>query len=240
MKVAVQVVAYDEPDEKLSRTFESVNRQQVPRRLHVEKEAWITPAHPDDSAFSVAREHGFDAYEAGHGKLTARNQAHNSAFDRECDAIVTLDADAPMLSKHTLRNLVTPIRDGKAGAVNSYAVSHKTPEGSFSPFGLVLDVLGRLEDVAFPHLHGQCSAVSERAWRNCGPFETDIDQTDSVEVRQVEEFGFYQCVEENSGVMMRLNAPVYNDPRRQLTSLGLPPREAYSEKIGNKTFGDEY
>jgi cellulose synthase/poly-beta-1,6-N-acetylglucosamine synthase-like glycosyltransferase len=240
MKVAVQVVAYDEPDEKLSQTFESVNRQQVPRRLHVEKEAWVTPAHPDDSAFSVAREHGFDAYEAGQGKLTARNQAHNSAFDRGCDAIVTLDADAPMLSEHTLRNLVTPIRDGKAGAVNSYPVSHKTPNNALSLFGLVVDTLGRAEDAVFPHLHGQCSAVSERAWRNCGPFETDIDQTDSVAVRKVEEFEFCRCLKRNSGITMRFDAPVYNDPRRHLTSLGIPPREAYSEKIGNKTFGDDY
>lgn len=238
--VALQVIAFNEPEEKLARTFQSVNEQQVDRRVNVSTEAWITPASQEDPSFDFARDNGFEPFTAGKGKLTARNQAHDHAVDDGADIIVTLDADAPMVTTHSLASLVRPLRDGAAAFANSMPVSHPPPHGKVSAFGMAVDVGGRLEDAVFPHAHGQCSAFTARAWREAGPFDTDLDQTDSVEVRQEEEFDFLRRVKGVGRATMPKGAKVYNDPRRHLCRFPVVGSADYCEERGVETFGDEY
>lgn len=238
MDAAVQVIAFDEPESKLHAIFESIENQETGHLIH--PEAWITPSHPDDPSFRVVEQHGFPAFEAGQGKLTARNEAHNSAFDRGFDAVVTLDVDATLLSKYTLDNLLTPLETEGVGATNSMPISGRRPDGTISPGGLLIDLGGRIEDVVYPHMHGQCSAFTERAWAYAGPFSTHLDQTDVDEVRLEEEVGFYNRINEKFEMEFCKDAPVYNDMRRHLTRLGVTHDESYQERIGTKTFGDEY
>lgn len=240
VSVAVQLLAFDEDEATLSETFESINNQVVDRRVQVDKQAWITPAYPDDPSFDVAERHGFTAKQADQGKLTSRNQAHAYALRGGADAIVEIDADAPMLHSSVLSELIRPLRDGSAVATNSMPVAYAHPTDGTSLLGMGVDMAGRIEDMLFPHMHGQCSAFTARAWRKAGPFDTEIDQTNGHVVRSEEELQFYRRLRELGTVELVPAAKVYNDPRRHFCKLAPPlAPDGYCEARGERTFGDE-
>jgi hypothetical protein len=239
--IFVQMLAYDEPNEKISRVLESINEQEVPENWGVTREAWITPAHPDDQSFWVAEQHGFTAYESGQGKLTSRNQAHDHAIESGADVIAVVDADAPLLDDDVLFKVASPVLEGTHEAVNSLPRAKNPPGGGFLFLGALMDLGSRAEDVVMPHLHGQFHAISKRAWEYAGPFDTSVDQTDSMEVRNEEEFGFYHRVRDIGDIMTRNDAIVYDDPRRYYCKVApwFAP-DGYCDRRGTKTFGYEY
>lgn len=217
MRAAIQVPVYDEPAGRLRDTLTSF-RAATTEDFEPSYEAWITPSGPQDIAFDVAQECGFETFEAPSGKLSARNAAHSSAFGREMDAVITIDADAPLVAEDAFDRLVREIQSG-AVAANAVSVAYKDPEGKLSPLGAVVDVVCLAEDVARPHLSGRCSTISQGAWEQAGPFDDSIDQTDRTAVREEEEFRFYRDVSSVGEVVYADGAKVYNDLRRHVCKL---------------------
>lgn len=219
MRVAIQVPVYDEPDRLLQQTLTQF-RKASSERFDPTCQAWITPTGPSDSAFDVASGCGFTPHEAREGKLAARNDAHDRAFASGHDAIITIDADAPLLDMGTFDAVVRELQEG-AVAVNGVSKARVDPEGEVSVAGALVDAACRLEDVSKPHISGRFSALSREAWEHAGPFDESVDQTRRSEVREVEEFGFYQTVSEVGDVVYAHDAVVYNDLRRHICTLPL-------------------
>jgi len=234
--VVVQVPAFQEGSEMLP-VLEQIHQQPVPDGVDVDYQLWVTLSPPDKelcTTWQAAIEaEGFEVYEAPSGKLSARNAAHNTAVRDGHDIIVSWDADAEPLSEMTLANLIVPMRAGEASCANSNPYS--LPAGLF---GVVVDVFSSVEDVTVPHIHGQLHALTADAWRQAGPFDDSIDQTDSAAVRAEEEFDFRRRLRTQTehGVVDVADATVYNDPRRaycQVPGMGQNP---YCSQRGVRTF----
>jgi len=238
--VVVQVPAFEEGSEMLP-VLGSIRDQPVPDSVSVDYQVWVTLSPPDRELCSTWQAavgaEGFDVYEAPPGKLTARNAAHNYAVREGYDVIVSWDADAPPLADHTFAELLEPILNGSASCVNSNPYS-----SSAGAFGAVVDVFASVEDVTVPHIDGQLHAMTADAWRQAGPFDDGIDQTDVTEVRAEEEFAFRHRLQSQSasGVVTAPGAVVYNDPRRaycQVPGLGQNP---YCGERGVRTFSPRF
>lgn len=238
MRVAVQVPAIDEPPGQFRETLERIAGATT-EEFDPVYEAWVTKVSEPDVTMNVAEESGYETYEAPEGKISARNVAHERAFSDGCDAVISIDADAPPIQDDALDNLVRPIRTGEAVATNSVPLSSVGPDGDFSLFGALVDVGGYLEDLAAPHLHGQASAIGREAWEEAGPFDESVDQKDGIDIRSEEEFGFYHRVREVGEVVYPEGATVYNDPRRHACKVPLLADQDYCQRIGEVTFSPE-
>lgn len=207
MDVALQIPAFDEGQEMVP-TLESITDQRVPEYVHrISYEAWVTPSDGQTLAAAESVD-AFDVFEAGEGKLTARNEAHDSAVERGFDVIATWDADNPPRSDDTLENLLEPFRDPSVSAVNGNPVSQ-------------WHLWGTLENLARPvhravanHIHGQLSAFTADAWAHAGPFDTTIDQTELQTVWSEEEKDFAARLREHGEMVHATGATVVNDSRR--------------------------
>jgi hypothetical protein len=236
--IAIQVFAFDEPADRLRDTLEAIISLPTPDNSNVRYETWITPAGDDDTSMTVAESTGFNAFEAPSGKLSSRNVAHDHALNTGADIIATWDADAPPLSHQTLIRLAEPFEKTNVVAVNSSPVSRSTPAKSNSLFGAVIDIGALAEDIAVPHMHGQCSAFQADAWGEIGPFSESIDQTDSNQVRSEEEIQFYSELAQKGDVVYA-PAHVYNDPRRHLCRIPMVGDAEYCQARGVETFTDQ-
>lgn len=217
MRVAIQVPVYDE-DPRMLRDTLTAFKQANAESFEASYEAWITPSRPADPLFDVARECGFSTFEAPEGKLSARNAAHNSAFERGHDAFITIDADAPLLSDQAFEGMVRELREGAEG-VNAVSIARRDPQGGRSVAGALVDAACLLEDVVVGHLSGRCSGVTREGWEHAGPFDDSIDQTDRTTVRSEEEFKLYRKVSEVGPVTYADDAHVHNDLRRHICKL---------------------
>lgn len=233
-KVAVQVPAMAEPPDKFRETLQSIWNCPA-KGMDVSYQAWITPVGGDPTP-QIAEEEGFRYFEAPEGKLNARNTAHDYAVANGFDVIVTIDADSKPLNEEALERLVRPVYHGDYVAVNSTPKSSKKPTGGLSMPGMVIDAAAKVEDMIRPHMHGQASSFSARAWKIAGPFETGLDQRDIDSVRQEEEFNFYERLNEVGEVMKEPKAAFYNDPRRHYCKVPVLGNTAYCDRTGEVTF----
>lgn len=203
--VAVQVPGYREPN--LSDTLDDIVAQETPAWMSVSYECWVTPS-PSGETWEQARSHPtFRAFEAPQGKLSTRNAAHEDAFSRGADAVVTWDADAPPVHDHVLVGMVDPI---ERGAVASMAVPKSPPTVT----GIAVNASVSVLQSVFPYIHGQCSAISREGWGHAGPFDDSVDQTVPTQVWFEEERGFYRRLREVGEVVRVSDATVVNDLRR--------------------------
>lgn len=232
MNVTVQVPAYSEGD-IIEDTLAELTAQREPTWADVSYEAWVTPSCPNPESCRTwvrARDFdGVDAHLAPNGKLSTRNEAHGHAVEGGADVLVTWDADAPPLHDDVLAELLAPLRSDGVVATNS------APTAPPTVVGVAVNVLGRVEDVARPHMHGQCSAFTAEAWQQAGPFDTDLDETEVFEVRQEEEFGFYRRLAELGAIEHPDGAMVENHPRRAECLLGVR-NDGYCRRRGVETF----
>jgi hypothetical protein len=229
----IQVPAFEEAD-VLADTLQEINDQPVPDGVSVTKQVWVTRSEDRrgvcttwQAGTTVA---GWDVLEAPRGKLSARNRAHNHALDNGADLICAWDADAPPRAERTLAALVGVVSQPGVALANSNPVAR---DGSL--LGVGSEVASKLEDSVAPHVHGQCHVMTAEAWRQAGPFDTDLDQTSIGEVRAEEEFAFRRRVAEVGEVVDVSEARVFNDPRRN--ACRLPNYEdPFCERIGDNTF----
>lgn len=222
--------------------LETIIAQPTPDDWTVSWEAWVTPNAPNPENCQTLREArstpGVTAYEAPPGKLSARNAAHDHAFDAGADVIVTWDADAPPVTMDALSNLLRALEDPQTVAANSKPVAPDTVTGRLT------NVMKNVSKMVEPHLYGQASGFTATAWAEAGPFDTDRDQTDSAQVRIEEEFRFRWRVEELGDVVEVAAAPVFNDTRRtvcrvreMLSSISQRRvRDPYCDRLGVDTF----
>lgn len=232
-EVYIQVPAIDEPESTFRPTLRSFKGAKSDSFTPT-YEAWVTPTEGRDVTAQVAREEGFDVYEAPKGKISARNAAHNHAFENGADAVISIDADAPLLNENAFQALVEPLQSGEAVACNSIPISYKTPEGDVSLVGAVVDLGAILEDTLSPHAHGQASSFTKGAWEYAGPFDESVDQMDGKKIRKEEEFDFLKRLEEYGDVVMPRDAVVYNDPRRHVCRLPGVGDSGYCNRIGGE------
>ena len=214
MDVVIQLPAYDEAD-VIRQTMRAIDDQDVPDGHTVTTEAWITRNENKfglcDTMVAAEQVDGWDLFEAPQGKLSARNVAHNHAVEQGYDVFFSWDADAPPVGDGVLSSMIEAFeQEPTPVCVDSIPVSR--PGNGL--FGLVVDVAAGIEDVAAPHIHGQCHALTAEAWEALGPFDESIDQTDLPAVRAEEELGFYREVASLGPVVRPPDAQVYNDPRR--------------------------
>ena len=142
------------------------------------------------------------------GKLDARNQAHNKAYDQGYDIIVAAGADAKPRSQNTLPALLHPFHSRQnVVAVDSNPVS----DGLYGSF---LNAVTSLEDSIRPHISRQCSAFTAEAWDHAGPFDAgSVDQRDRAATRIEEERRFYKRLNRYGKVVKAHNAVVENQKR---------------------------
>lgn len=205
MRVAIQVPAYKE-GESMSRTLGSIRSQRVPRGVDVRYEAWVTPADGDETWAVAQRAPGWDVYEAPRGKLSARNEAHTSAFHDRYDVVVSWDADAPALHDDVLSNLLSPYGRG-AVATNGW-YTHSGPSKGIE------DALAKIDFTVFRPIYGRLSSISAHGWSHAGPFDEDVDQQSLNDIRREEEFAFRRRLEAAGEVADVKEAVVHGDSRR--------------------------
>ena len=116
------------------------------------------------------------------------------------------------------------------------------PLAGRSPVGLLVDALGRLEDITLQHMHGRLSAFTADAWAAVGPFDDSVDQTNVVAVRREEEFDFCRRLAGLGTVAYAPEAAAHNDVRRvecliERTSRLGRSQSPYCSRIGTETFG---
>lgn len=225
MKVCLQLFAFDEPG-----MGEVLDRWAADKTVHdVDYWACVTPA--DGSTMHEAESNPmFDLVECPPGKLSSRNLAHNMAD--EYDVIAVTDADAYPVRERAIDGIIEPYRNGVA-ATNGF------PTEDESLFGMVLNAGERLGGVVKPHMNGQFSSFRQSAWGQLRDFDESVDQTDVFEVRQEEEFWFYNALSEIGNVEPAVDARVFNDPRRwwaRVRDAFSVPQDDYGERRGTDTF----
>ena len=209
----VQIPAYEE-GRTVYETATEIAQQRVPDGWDVDYEAWVTLSPPDrelcDTWQNAMAAENVDVFEAPQGKLSARNAAHDSAVARGYDVFFSWDADAPPLNGDVMASMLRAFeQEPRPVCVNSKPKS--SPDGLV---GQAIDLFAAAEDVATPHIHGQCHALTAEAWQSVGPFDESLDQTSMVDVRAEEEFGFWRKLRSLGPVVQPRDAVVYNDPRR--------------------------
>lgn len=208
MKTVIQVPAYKEV--RLTETLDEIAAQET-AGYPVSYEAWVTPSGPKESCgtWKQAVNHPvFEAFEAPQGKLSTRNDAHESAVSRGYEATITWDADAPPLSNDVLLNLCNALATHGVSAVMA------TPESPDTTLGNIVDRVSRYMQKFRPYIHGQCSGFTAEAWVEVGPFNTNIDQTHVKKVWNEEELAFYNRLSRVGEVRKLRDAKVRNDTRR--------------------------
>lgn len=229
MNVALQLFAYDEGYDRVYDTMDMWADQYTDH--HIDYFGCVTPKPGGMTVDAVLDHPDYELIETPKGKVSSRNYAHDMVM--EYDVIVTTDADAPPLSDDTLYNLLYPYRDVDVVATNANVSSPGI-------FGLAVNTLGRVEDAARPHMHGQCSSFTTDAWEVCGPFDESVDQTNVGDVRSVEEFGFYSDLDMLGKVIYCHDAPVFNDTRRVYCKFDstpfVEPKHEWCQRIGVDTF----
>lgn len=234
----VQVPAFHEGF-AYGETLRAIRELDPPEGWTVEREVHVTPSCDNlDTCrtWVTAREtDGWEPVKAPVGKLSTRNQAHDRAFGRGADAVVTWDADAPPRSENPLKAILRPLERPEVVAANG------TPVAPLSLAGVVQEAVSRLDDVARPHFHGQLSAITREGWQHAGPFDEDIDQFDPDAVRQEEEFDFYHRLQEVGEVVDVPEARVLNSDRRVAcrvsdSRLGGGAPTDYCERRGTVSF----
>ena len=226
LTATLQVPIYAEDHRLVRETLSSLREQHVPDDTIIEYEAWVTPSARVDPAIAAAEDAGFEVHRAPEGKLATRNEAHN---DANGDVILSIDADAPPIYHHTVSSMVDAIREPGTVAANSRPRSRTGPDGGVSLFNLAVDMGAVVEDVLWPHLHGQAQAFTAAAWDKAGPFDASLDGSRLMQVRVEEERRFYKRLQEIGDVVTPREALVFNDPRRHKQRLGIggvvPERE---------------
>lgn len=236
MKAALQVFSYDEPYEQLTETMDSYAGLDTPDWVDIDYFGAVTPRisahHPD-----AVRDHPwFELIETPQGKLSSRNVAHEYAVNNGYDLIIVCDTDALPLSDETLYSLIEPYENPDVVATNSTPLA-------FNPLGIVVNVIGSVEDTVRPHMHGQLSSFTTDAWRQVGPFDESVDQTNVQKVRKVEEFRLYHQLKQLGTVKRVPEAQVYNDTRRVTCMLEdvrpTGPNRDFCKRRGIETFERE-
>lgn len=230
-RAVVQIPAYEE-GRTVYKTATEITEQNVPTGWSVDYEAWVTLSPPDrdlcDTWQNAMAAENVDVFEAPQGKLSARNAAHDSAVDRGYDVLFSWDADAPPLHSNVLRSMLRAFeREPAPVCVNSKPKS--SPDGAL---GQAIDLLAGVEDVATPHVHGQCHAMTAEAWEQAGPFDELVDQTSLPEVRAEEEFGFWRRMRALGPVVQPPRAVVYNDPRRAYCKIPFASSDHCTGRVG--------
>lgn len=234
-RAAVQVPAFQEGAEML-KTLRSIREQNVPPGWEVSFQVWVTLSPPDrelcDTWQAAVEAGGYDVYEAPPGKLSARNEAHDSAVDDGYGAIVSWDADAKPLTENALASMLKALEE--PGVVCANSRPRSGPTGGL--FGSVVDAAARVEDTFAPHINGQAHAFTAEAWEGAGPFDTDLDQTEIVDVRAEEEFSFRRRLSTLGRVVSPPEAVVENDMRRVWCKVPVLGQSGYCDARGEETF----
>lgn len=225
----VQIPAYEE-GRTVYETATEITDQRVPDGWDVDYEAWVTLSPPDrelcDTWQNAMEAEDVDVFEAPQGKLSARNAAHNSAVERGYDVLFSWDADAPPIGSAVLATMLREFeKDPRPVCVNS--IPKSAPAGVF---GHVVDLAAGIEEVATPHVNGQCHALTTDSWGEVGPFDDTVDQTHLPAVRAVEEFGMWRKLRSLGPVAQPPGATVYNDPRR--ISAKIPFTDTTHNRVG--------
>lgn len=230
-RAVVQIPAYEE-GRTVYETATEISDQPVPEGWDVDYEAWVTLSPPDrdlcDTWQNAMAAESVSVYEAPQGKLSARNEAHDLAVARGYDAIVTWDADAPPLDSGALASLIQPLGEDGVVATDSRPMSRterSLPDSA-------VDLFAGIEDRVFPHIHGQAHGMTAEAWRQAGPFDTDLDQTSLPDVRAEEEFMFRQRLERVGDIVRPEPAIVYNDPRRAYCKMPFLSSDHCTGRVG--------
>lgn len=215
MRAALQVPAFREGAIRpadYERTLEAIAEQEPPDGWRIERSVWVTPdVNPrgDDPTWSIPRSMpAYSVREAPSGKLSARNAAHDDALERGADAIVTWDSDTVPTHPDVFASLLEALEDPDVAAVNSITRSDGTL------YGVFWDAIGHTVETFVPFMHGQCHGMTAAAWRQAGPFSTDLDQTDIHSVWFEEEFRFYRRLEAVGRVEQPADVVVQSDTRR--------------------------
>lgn len=227
----VQIPAYEE-GRTVYETATEIANQTVPDGWDVDYEAWVTLSPPNrelcDTWQNAMAAENVGVIEAPQGKLSARNEAHDSAVERGYDVFFSWDADAPPLRDGVLASMLRAFeQDPRPACVNSKPKS--SPDGLV---GQAIDAFAAAEDVATPHIHGQCHALTAEAWDIAGPFDESLDQTSMQEVRSEEEFGFWRALRSVGPVVQPHDAVVYNDPRRTYCKLPFASSDHCVGRVG--------
>lgn len=207
----VQLFAYDEPD-VITSTMDQYAETPVPEHWSIDYQAWVTPAESHQTVEAAKRHPQFSYMSAPKGKLATRNTAHNWAFNRSYDVVITADADEPPFRDDYFAELLAPFQRGSVLAVTGWPKN----TGLSAP---VTTVARRLDETRRP-IRANCSALSEIAWRYAGPFRVDdVDQTDITSVRREEEFDFRRRIEDVGEVVEQRSAQVHANNRRMLSKV---------------------
>jgi len=231
MDAVVQIPAYEE-GRTVYKTATEITQQRVPDGWDVDYEAWVTLSPPDrelcDTWQNAMAAENVEVYEAPVGKLSARNVAHDSAVERGYDVFFSWDADAPPVYEDTMATMLRAFeQDPRPVCVDSTPKS--SPDGVV---GQVVDFTAAIEDIATPHIHGQCHAMTAEAWEAVGPFDESVDQTSLPTVRAVEEFGLWRKLRAIGDVAKPPGAVVYNDPRRIKCKIPFAPSDHCTGRVG--------
>lgn len=234
-RAVVQVPAFQEGPEMLG-PLRAIREQEAPSGWRVSFQVWVTLSPPDrelcDTWQAAVESGGYDVYEAPPGKLSARNEAHDAAVADGYDAIVSWDADAKPLTENALASMLKALEE--PGVVCANSRPRSGPSGGL--FGSVVDAAARVEDTFAPHINGQAHAFTAEAWRQAGPFDTDLDQTEIVDVRAEEEFSFRRRLSAVGRVVTPPDAVVENDMRRNWCKVPLLGQSGYCDTRGEETF----
>jgi hypothetical protein len=210
-RTVVQLFAYDEPN-VITPTMNRYAETPVPDNWTFEYQAWVTPTEGHRTLRQAENHPAFKAFQAPQGKLTTRNKAHDWAFSRNYDFVITADADEPPLRDDYFAELLAPFQSGRVHAVSGW------PKNT----GLSAPLTGfarRLDETRRP-LRANCSALDEMAWLSAGPFRTDdVDETEVGSVRREEEFDFRRRIEEIGEVVEQHSAMVEANNRRNLSKV---------------------
>lgn len=244
LRAALQVPSFREgvlrPDD-YERTLEAIAEQKSPDGWRIEASVWVTPdvtPRVDDPTWAIPRSmSAWDVREAPPGKLSTLNAAHDRALEDGVDAIVTWDADTVPAHPGVLETILEQFHEPDVAAVNSITRSEGTV------LGVWWDVISHAVEVAVPYLHGQCHAMATDAWRQAGPFDTSIDQTDISAVWFEEEYSMYRRLARAGRIAQPADAVVLCDTRRlecrierAWAQLDGRPMTAWCSERGDKSF----
>jgi len=210
-KALVQLFAYDEPD-VITPTMNRYAKTPAPDNWAIEYQAWVTPTKGHRTLRQAENHPAFQAVEAPPGKLTTRNKAHNRAFNRNYDVVITADADEPPLRDDYFTELLAPFQQANVHAVTAWPKN----TGLTAP---LTSLARRLDETRRP-IRANCSALAEHAWHHAGPFRTvDVDESNIESVRAEEEFDFRRRIEETGDVVEQHSAQVKANNRRMASKV---------------------
>lgn len=191
-KVAIVLPAWNEPEEYLRTSIESILNQNIIRKYPRYFEYIFVGCKGIDT--DVPLEYGFRVYCAPRSKLIAR---HIGIVNSEGDIIVSVDADT-YYPPNWLNLMLKPYHTYP----NVVATTGTTWQGAIEPFMHPLVIAAYNTRIS-----GRASTLLKEAYLKVGGFNPDVDYTRQLEILMEEEINFRKRLQ-RIGRVVTVDAPV--------------------------------